>query len=190
MSPPIRIRACGLLYRPSPARPEATRQAGTGSGEGRVVSWQVLLVRVRVPTRPDPIWMAPGGAVEPGETLAEAVRREVAEETSLPPEQIAGPARAAAFHEFVEPPFHALEWYFLLAPPPDDPARNRSDPRPDPDDPAVLDARWVELETLPEHSVEPAFLRSPGFHRSLVSSAGPSLDPIRHFVNGRPADDR
>lgn len=184
MNRPIRIRACGLLYRLPPGRVEGSDSPGTGPA---VAPWQVLLVRVRVPTRPAPIWMAPGGAVEPGETLAEAVRREIMEETCLPSEQLAGPASAAAFHEFVEPPFHALEWYFQFAPQPADPARNRFEPRPDPDDPAVLDVRWVDLDALPRYAVEPAFLGSPGFHRALLAPAGPAPDPIRHFVNGRPA---
>ena len=186
MSRPIRIRACGLLYRLSSDGPERSDTPGKGPKDA---PWQVLLVRVRVPTRPAPIWMAPGGAVEPGETLAEAARREIMEETSLPSEQLAGPLILAAFHEFVEPPFHALEWYFQCVPHPDDPARSRFVPRPDPDDPAVLDARWVDLHVLTELSVEPAFLGSAGFHRSLLSLTGTTPEPIRHFVNGRPAQD-
>lgn len=46
---------------------------------------QVLLMKGRLPNRPpsSAAWFTVGGGVEPGETLEEAVRREIAEETGF-----------------------------------------------------------------------------------------------------------
>ena len=48
---------------------------------------QLLLVEAQGPDDPVPVWMLPGGQVEEGEALRDALRRELAEETGL---QIAG----------------------------------------------------------------------------------------------------
>ena len=55
-----------------------------------------------------PFWTPPGGGVEFGEPLAEALRREVQEETSVDIE--VGPLRYVL--DFVRPPLHAVSFYF------------------------------------------------------------------------------
>jgi 8-oxo-dGTP diphosphatase len=44
---------------------------------------QILLVQQQGPNDPDPGWSLPGGRIEAGEMLVEALRREVQEETGL-----------------------------------------------------------------------------------------------------------
>ena len=78
-------------------------------GEGRV-----LLFRFDPGDRP-PFWCTPGGAVDPGESYAEAARRELREETGL--ELECGPDVAQRHVEFVTiegVPVTADERYFRV----------------------------------------------------------------------------
>lgn len=47
------------------------------------IDGEVLLVRQQGPTDPESTWALPGGRVEPGETLLQALGRELLEETGL-----------------------------------------------------------------------------------------------------------
>jgi 8-oxo-dGTP pyrophosphatase MutT (NUDIX family) len=63
---------------------------------------EVLLLYGCDPKRPDlPYWFTIGGAIEPGETLAEAGAREMLEETGIAvrPDHLVGPYHHG-FHEF------------------------------------------------------------------------------------------
>lgn len=55
-----------------------------------------------------PFWTPPGGGVEFGEPLADALRREVQEEAGVDVE--VGPLRYVL--DFVRPPLHAVSFYF------------------------------------------------------------------------------
>ena len=55
-----------------------------------------------------PFWTPPGGGVEFGEGLAQALQREVSEETGVDVE--VGPLRYVV--DFVRPPLHAVSFYF------------------------------------------------------------------------------
>lgn len=55
-----------------------------------------------------PFWIAPGGGVDFGEALGEALRREAEEETGLAVR--VGPLRYVL--DFVRPPLHAVSFYF------------------------------------------------------------------------------
>ncbi|MEO7688005.1 MAG: NUDIX domain-containing protein [Sphingomonas sp.] len=75
---------------------------------------RVLLFRFDPGDRP-PFWCTPGGAVDPGESYAEAARRELREETGL--ELECGPEVAQRYVEFVTiegVPVTADERYFRV----------------------------------------------------------------------------
>jgi len=81
-----RIRVCGLLL-----RQEA-----------------LLMVKIHPPTRNHPIWMPPGGRLHHGESLQQGAHREFLEETQLEVQV----EHLVFVHQFLEAPFHALEFYF------------------------------------------------------------------------------
>lgn len=75
---------------------------------------RVLMFRFDPPDRP-PFWCTPGGAVEPGESYAEAARRELREETGIDAEP--GPEiaqRQVSFVTLEGVPVDADERYFLV----------------------------------------------------------------------------
>jgi 8-oxo-dGTP diphosphatase len=124
--------------------------------EGRLL----LVRRLRPPAAGT--WTVPGGRVEPGETLTEAVAREVLEETGLTVEvgDLAGwVERAGEGYHFVILDFLARV------------AGDRVEPVPGDD---AADARWVEPEVLSELPLVAGladFLRDHG----IWPSPGPSL---------------
>ncbi len=84
----IRVRSCGLL----------------------VENEKLLLVEVLSPVTNKWTWIAPGGGVEFGESLEEAVKREFLEETGL---NISVQDQVYT-NQIIEPPIHAVEFYFLV----------------------------------------------------------------------------
>lgn len=117
---------------------------------------KLLLVRQHVPTRPNPVWLAPGGEVELGETAAEAAKRETFEETGL----IIEPKRLIAVHEFVEPPFQAVELYFFS-----NPIGGMlivgSDPEHGDNDHHILDCQYLGFDELARmENISPQFLKN------------------------------
>jgi 8-oxo-dGTP diphosphatase len=102
---------------------------------------ELLLVRRN---RPPSVghWAMPGGRVEVGETLAEAVVRELREETGL--EGVCG--EYVGLVEIIEPDHHVVVLDFrahLLVHGPPEPG----------DD--VVEARWVPLDEVAEHLLVP-----------------------------------
>jgi len=68
----------------------------------------VLLVQLKTPILDYPYWMPPGGGVEFGETLQEAVKREVIEETGISVQV----NELWYVHDYINIPWHAIEFYF------------------------------------------------------------------------------
>jgi len=119
------------------------------------VDSNLLLLKQRVPTRENPIWMPPGGGVLVGETLESALTREVMEETGLK----VLPEKLVWIHEFIETPFHAIEFYFecsivggML--------KLGNDPELPNNEQVLLDVEFVSADQLPELPVFPEFLKT------------------------------
>ncbi|MEX0772003.1 MAG: NUDIX domain-containing protein [Balneolales bacterium] len=113
---------------------------------------KLLLVKFRHPTREGSIWMPPGGGVDFGEPMEDALQREFIEETGI--EVNVDGLRYV--HEFIEPPLHALEFYYDCRKT-GGALRLGSDPELSKDNQLLEDVRFVplaglaELPVIPEH---------------------------------------
>ena len=127
----VRVRACGLLIR----------------------NETILLVKQNVPTMNEPVWLPPGGGVNLGEPLAETLAREVFEETGMQ----SGDFRLRYVHEFIQPPFHAVEFYYLVYRF-DGRLRTGNDPELHEDHQNILDVRFAPFKYIASWNVHPRFL--------------------------------
>ncbi|MDZ7683162.1 MAG: NUDIX domain-containing protein [Fodinibius sp.] len=118
----LRLRVCGIL----------------------VIDGRILVAQVHSPISDNLIWTPPGGGLKFGESLAEGVRREFAQETNL---QVAV-RQLVHINELIEAPFHAVECYFEVDRQ-DGEATLGEDPEHDPDRQLLQDLQWVPLEQLP-----------------------------------------
>lgn len=91
-----------------------------------------------------PFWTPPGGGVEFGEPLDEALRREVSEETGV--DVAVGPVRYVL--DFVRPPLHAVSFYVQCVAEDVSAARLGSDPELDEDDQILRGLRLVPFDEL------------------------------------------
>lgn len=114
--------------------------------------------------------MPPGGAVQQGESLKEALIREMKEETQLD----VLPGRLLWVHEFIEDPFHAVEFYFRCSASGGE-ARAGSDPELNSENQIILDLDFVPLNKVDELHVEP------GFIKHFCSDGAHFFDEVRYI---------
>ncbi|MCH8558868.1 MAG: NUDIX domain-containing protein [Balneolia bacterium] len=137
----VRARACGLVVR----------------------NHRLLLVKINAPTRPEPFWMPPGGGISFGESLEEAVEREVREETGLSVK-----SRELVFvSEYINNRWHALEYYFrceILS----GEMRLGSDPEIPASSQMLEDIGWFDDSMMDNLNVFPKFISE---HRREILSA-------------------
>jgi ADP-ribose pyrophosphatase YjhB (NUDIX family) len=135
----------------------------------------ILLVRFDLPD--GSLWAAPGGGVEPGESLESAIRRELREETGMRDVAL-GPAIWTRTHLFaLSPDFDGqTETFFLVRG-----ARPTSQPTMSPEElraEGVVETRWwtrEELRSATDKRFAPS--RLPELYEALLAE-GPPTEPI------------
>jgi ADP-ribose pyrophosphatase YjhB (NUDIX family) len=132
----LRVRVAALLF-DTPERPD-----------------EILLVEHAGLWDEKPFWSPPGGGVAYGESLPEALQREVMEETGVDIE--VGPLRYVL--DFVRPPLHAVSFYFEARPRGAvhlGTARIGSDPELSANDQILRSLRMVPLDDLAHLTLYP-----------------------------------
>lgn len=128
---------------------------------------RLLLVNA-YPDGQSDLWCAPGGGVEPGQSLPENLKREVMEETGLSI-SVGSPALVNEFHD-PSSGFHQVDIYFRCDPLGDMPATWQ-----DPEG-IVVERRWVAREELAR------FRHKPDSLGAAAWGSGVLYDPLEPIV--------
>lgn len=114
----------------------------------------LLMIKLRSPVSGQSVWMPPGGGLEFGETMETGLKREFFEETGL--QVNVGPLRH--INELLEPPFHAVEFYFEVTSPQDNPPDIGRDPEHEYEDQLIEDLQYIPFEDFGKKPVTPEYL--------------------------------
>lgn len=131
----------------------------------------ILLAKINSPTRSKPIWMPPGGGVEPGESLEQTLIREIKEETDL---QI-NKKQLLWIYEFIEKPYHAIEFYFRCDVIGGE-LKKGFDPELESDQQMLLDLSFIPMRETEELAIEPEFIKE------FCENGGEFFDEVRHVI--------
>jgi 8-oxo-dGTP diphosphatase len=135
----------------------------------------LLLVRHQKPDR-DPYWVLPGGRLEPGETIPECARRELAEETEL----TASFSGVLYVGEFLREGRHTIDVVARMSLEGDGEVVLGSDPEVAPDaEPTLREVRWVSVDELLGIELLPASVK-----RRLLKDAGEGWTPEEVYLGG------
>ena len=129
----------------------------------------LLMVQLLSPVAGELIWMPPGGGLRFGESLTDALRREIREETGIETD----PGPLWYMHEVITDDIHAIEFYFLcrrLG----GVMRKGSDPEYSPNDQIIRDVAFLRFEDLVRSDIHPAYLRT-GFLGDYGDESGSGL---------------
>ena len=135
----------------------------------------ILLVRHQKPER-DPYWVLPGGRLEPGETIPECARRELAEETGL----TASFSGVLYVGEFLREGRHTIDVVARMALEGDANAVLGSDPEVASDaQPTLAEVRWVSVDDLRGLELLPHSVK-----RRILQDAGDGWTPVAVYLGG------
>ena len=129
----LRVRSCGLLIKDE----------------------KLLLIELFSPVTNQWTWIPPGGGVEFGESLEEALIREFYEETGL--EVSVG--KRVHVHEVIKPPVHAIEFYFLVKQEGGE-LKLGTDPEMDAGNQILRDIGFFSQHEITEMNTAPEFIKS------------------------------